>query len=1008
VGGKNEDRIMERLSCHRGRLLAASALVASWGIAAIPQTALAQANGTDRAQQDQGASIGTADGAADHQPTSPTTPGPASGSRDETIVVTGSRVISDGFSAPTPVTVVTGEQLLTSTPTTIGEALNKLPQFANSIRPSTSQFAPESGAATQLNLRSLGAQRGLILLNGRRVNPSTAGGIVDVSILPEELVQRVDIVTGGASAAYGSDAVAGVVNFVLDTSFNGLKGSVQSGVTQRGDNGNYKVSLTGGTSIGERLHIVASGSYYKQDGIANYRDRDWFQSCAPVVIPGATPTRIRTCNVKTPLMSVGGLIVNTPSSAGNAALVGTQFLEGGTPAPFIYGSPRTGTQMVGGEGEDQGIEFQVMPELERITGFAHVDYEVSDNLSLFVDGLFGLSETTYKGTLQGFYSTTALTIYRDNAYLPASVAARMDDPNRDGSTADAINRFTLGHAFPQIGPQTNKGRSETERVTAGFTADLGAGWGLDGHYGFGTNLQTIRSIGNLTVQRLFDAGDSVVDPSSGQIVCRTTISVAHECVPLNVFGPSSASQAAVDFVRASPYGSSGSRTDERTKQHVAELVVRGSPFSTWAGELAIAAGAGYRKESVNRRVDPGSNGPKFPNGLIPRGVEFTRYISSTTGAYFLSNQQPIAGRYDLWEVFGETLIPLADDLPFARSIDLNLAGRYTDYSTSGGVTTWKAGLNWEIFDGLRLRATRSRDIRAPNLTELYATSAAGAATVTDPFALEDPTGSINPTPVVVSLATGSTDLQPEVADTFTVGGVFSPTFLPGFQVSADYYDITIDDAIGQLGLQNIVNQCFAGSTSLCSRLERDPNGNLFRVNNGYLNINELKNSGLDIEGSYRTELGNGSAGIRVIASRVFELSTLIPGSNRVDRAGQTGISGGVPKWNFNINASLTQGGFTLNINERIIGKGTYDATFVEGRDIDNNHVPAIAYTDLSMTYQLEAGNQQAELFATINNLFDQDPPRNSGSYFVFATIPTNTFLFDQIGRAFTVGARLRM
>ncbi len=153
-------------------------------------------------------------------------------------MVTGSRVIRDGLSAPTPVTVVTGEQLLTSTPTTLGEGLNKLPQFANSLRPSTSQFAPESGASTQLNLRSLGAQRGLILLDGRRVNPSTAGGIVDVSILPEELVQRVDIVTGGASAAYGSDAVAGVVNFVLDTRYTAIKGVVQSGVTERGDNGN--------------------------------------------------------------------------------------------------------------------------------------------------------------------------------------------------------------------------------------------------------------------------------------------------------------------------------------------------------------------------------------------------------------------------------------------------------------------------------------------------------------------------------------------------------------------------------------------------------------------------------------------------------------------------------------------------------------------------------------------------------------------------------------------------
>ena len=909
------------------------------------------------------------------------------------IVVTGSRIISDGFSSPSPVTVVTGEQLMTSTPTTIGDALNKLPQFANSLRPSTSQIAPESGAASTLNLRSLGAQRGLILLDGRRVNPTTAGGIVDVSILPEELVQRVDIVTGGASAAYGSDAVAGVVNFVLDTRFTGLKAAIQGGITERGDNDNYKVSLTGGIDIGERLHLVASASHYKQAGIENYRDRDWFQSCAPIVIAGGTPTRVRTCNVQSSQLAAGGLIVSGP-------LAGTQFLSGGVPAPFVYGTSRSSTQMIGGSGEDQGLDFQPMPKLERTTVYGHLLYEANDDLSFFADGLFGLSETEYTGTLMGFYGNTAFTIYRENAFLPAAIAARMDDPNGDGNTADAISRFTLGHSMAQTGLLRNKGRSETERFTAGFNAKLGT-WKLDGYYGYGTNLQTIRAIGNLTVERVFDAVDAVRDPASGQIVCRRSLTIATlGCVPFNVFGPDAASQAAIDYITSSPYGGSGSVTKERTKQHVAELVLRGSPFDTWAGPLSIAVGGGYRKESVARTVDPGSNGLKFPNG-IPRGVEFTRYFSSTFGAYFLSNQRPIVGGYDLWEAFGEALIPLADDLPFARKLDLNLAARYTHYSTSGGVTTWKAGLNWEPVDGLRVRATRSRDIRAPNLTELYSTSAAGASSIVDPFRG-------NAMSVVVSQANGSTALEPERADTLTVGGVFSPGFLRGFQFSADYYAIKIQEAIGQLGVQNIVNQCFAGATELCPRLERDPTGSLFRVDNGFLNINLLKTRGLDFEGSYRTDLGDGSLGLRVIASRVFELSTLIPGAAKVDRAGQTGIQGGVPKWNFNVSANYKTGPLSLTVDERIIGKGSYDATFVEGRDVDNNRVPAIAYTDLSVVWDVEAGQRTFQLFGTVNNLLDQDPPKNAGSYFVFATVPTNTYLFDQIGRAFTVGVRVRL
>jgi len=954
-------------------------------------TAAAQAAPAPSAP-DEGSSVGTTGEAVERQPANPTTPGPAAaatGGGD--IVVTGSRVISNGFSAPTPVTVVTGEKLLTSTPTTIGEALNKLPQFANSIRPSTSQFAPESGASTQLNLRSLGAQRGLILLDGRRLNPSTAGGIVDVSILPEELVSRVDIVTGGASAAYGSDAVAGVVNFVLDTKFRGLKANVQGGITERGDNGNFKGSLTWGTDIGSTLHLVASGSYFRQDGILNYRDRDWFRSCAPVVVPG-TPARLQRCNVKTSFMAAGGLITAGP-------LAGTQFLEGGVPAPFTYGNPRTATQMVGGDGEDQGLDFQPLPKLERITGYAHLDWKPSDRLTFFADGLYGRSATQYHGTLQGFYATTALTIYRDNAYLPAAIAARMDDPNGDGNRADAIQRFTLGHSFPQIGPQTNRGISETERVTAGFSSKVGT-WNVDGYYEYGTNLQTIRSIGNLTIQRLFDSVDAVRN-AAGQIVCRSTLTSPHDCVPLNVFGPDSASQAAVDYVRASPYGGSGSVTRERTEENVAELTARGNLFSTWAGPVAVALGGGYRKETVNRKVDPGSNGPKFPNGLIPRGVEFTRYISSTSGAYFLSNQQPIKGGYDLYELFGEALVPLAEDVPFARKLVIDLAGRYTHYSTSGGVETWKVGVNWQPIRDFRFRATRSRDIRAANLTELYSTSSAGAASVVDPFRN-------NATPVVISLALGNQQLRPERADTLTLGGVFTPTFLRGAQLSLDYYDIKIAGAIGQLGTQNIVNQCFAGAAAACGLLERDAGGNLFRINNGYLNINKLKTSGLDIEASYRTAIPGGSAGLRVIASRVFELSTLIPGGSTVDRAGQVGTSGGVPKWNFNISATVAQGGLSLTWDERVIGAGTYDSTFVEGRDIDDNRLPAVAYTDLSLSYKFKVGSHDLEAYGVVNNLFDKDPPRQSGSYFVFATIPTNTYLYDQIGRAFTLGLRVRL
>lgn len=910
------------------------------------------------------------------------------------IVVTGSRLISNGFSAPTPVTVVSGEQLLTTTPTTIGEGLNKLPQFANSIRPSSAQFAPESGAATQLNLRSLGAQRGLILLNGRRVNPSTASGAVDIATLPEELVKRVEIVTGGASAAYGSDAVAGVVNFILDSDFKGLKGLIQGGVTERGDNLSEKVSLTYGTPITDSLHLVASGTFYNANGVRDYRKRDWFQSCAALLNPAGPPARVQVCGAATTQMAAGGLITAGP-------LAGTQFLEGGVPAAFQYGTLRTGTMMLGGSGEDQGIDFQPLPSLRRATGFGQLTWKPSDTLTFFADALVAHSSAEYRGTLMQFYGSTALTIFQDNAFLPQATRKQMIDRN--------LQSITVGTSMPAVGFLENEGISDTQRYTAGFNAKLGE-WTVDGYYEHGTNLQTIRGHGNVTIAHVFDAVDAVVNPANGQVVCRTQLANPnHACTPYNIFGPNSASQQAVDFVRNGP-GGDGSWTKERTKEDVVEVVVRGHPFETWAGPFGVAFGGGYRREAVDRKVDPGSNGPKIsclqvnPNCAnpypIPRGVP-SSYLARPVGAYFFSNQQPIVGGYDLWETFGEILVPLARDTTLLKELDLNAAIRYTDYSLSGGVTTWKLGLNWRPIDDLRFRATRSRDIRAANLTELYSSSPAGAGAVTDPTRN-------NAASTVVSLATGSTNLVPEKADTFTIGGVFTPSFVPGFQFSVDYYDIAIEGAIGQLGTQNIVNQCYAGATDLCSRIERDADGVIFRVNNGYLNINQLKTSGLDIEASYRTAVGQGSLGLRVLASHVFELSTQVQGAAVVDRAGQTGLSGGIPSWNFNIDLNYRNGRFGLNVNERIIGSGTYDSTFREGVDIDDNSIPAVAYTDLTASYRFDVGGNEWELFGTINNLLDKAPPRQSGTFFVFGTIPTNTYLFDTIGRSYTMGLRIKM
>ncbi len=231
----------------------------------------------------------------------------------EEVTVTGSRV-SNGNNAPTPVTVVSAEELQVSTPSSIADALNKVPQFKNSGTTSNTGLSSTIGnaGASLLDLRSLGSNRTLILLDGRRVAPSTAQGVTDISILPEELVKRVDIVTGGASAVYGSDAVAGVVNFVLDNDFTGWKTAVQGGISQRGDAENGKVQLTGGVPFGENGHLLVSGTYYVNDGVLRYGSRDWPSACARIANPAGTPTTIVACGVNSSAFNAGGLVPSGP------------------------------------------------------------------------------------------------------------------------------------------------------------------------------------------------------------------------------------------------------------------------------------------------------------------------------------------------------------------------------------------------------------------------------------------------------------------------------------------------------------------------------------------------------------------------------------------------------------------------------------------------------------------------------------------------------------------------
>jgi outer membrane receptor protein involved in Fe transport len=908
------------------------------------------------------------------QPQGPTTETPADASEVDEVVVTGSRVVRDGAQAPTPVTVVSAEQLQQSQPGLIAESLNVLPAFRGSTRPTSggnSATGPNSGSF--LNLRNLGPQRTLILVDGRRAAPSSRDGSVDINALPSQLVRRVDVVTGGASAAYGSDAVAGVVNFVLDTNFTGLKAEVQAGVSSEGDGDSQKFSLTGGTGFAQgRGHVVASGQFYNVEGIDSLTSRDWGRRFYGFLSNPAVPGQlIFRPDARSATTAPGGLIISGP-------LAFRQFQPDGTLAPFNRGSAPSGLVQVGGDGSQGSSNLSA--DIQTRSAFGHVDYALTPNLKVFGQLSLADTENHYVQVQQfnvgGF---NGFTIFSGNAFLNPAVQSVLTSTNTPA--------FGMGRVNFDFGDPTNATAENTLiDATAGFSWAGPAGWTVDGYYEHGRNRADIRTDNNINLEHLYAATDAVRD-SSNNIVCRVTLTnpgLYPGCVPINLFGVGAPSAQAIAYVE----GTAAFRTVNT--QDVAAVTARGDLFENWAGTIVAALGAEYRREEVEQTSDAIGQSINDATGI--RG--FPAPYLNQPGGWLVTNVFPVSGSYDLWEVFGEVAVPLARDLPFAKSLDFNGAVRYTDYSTSGGVTTWKAGLVWEPVDGIRVRATQSRDIRAPNVPELFA-------------GITQATGSVienGATVGIITAASGNASLTPEEADTFTAGVVFQPGAIPGLTASIDYYEIDIAGVISTLTPQVTRDQCAAGATALCANITRSSTGAITRIVSPTLNLNAAKTSGVDFELGYRpqSDAFGGRLNLRAVASYLSENSIDIFGGRTIDRAGETGLTAN-PDWAATASVEWARGPISLFVQERYIAEGIYDVTRVAPTTIEDNSVDAVFYTDLTASYAL---NDRAKVTVTVNNLFNTEPPlAPNGNLAIFN--PTNPQLYDEIGRYFTARVNYR-
>lgn len=888
----------------------------------------------------------------------------------EAIVVTGSRINRDGFQAPTPTTVMSAELLDRQGQVNIGEFLQQI----SAVRASTSlataglQFRGGSGGSF-VNMRGLGANRTLVLIDGQRVVPTTTTGLFDLNTIPTLMVERTEVVTGGASAAYGSDAVSGVVNIILRNDFNGIQADAQAGISEYGDDETYRAGLMGGFDVGDSGHLLLAAEYAENEGVGLLQERDW-SSRAGGIITGASGVNYIVNDLQLSTESYGGVIIAGP-------LRGTAFNASGTPVPFVYGntygSPNSRTMEGGSNPQSFNYDAADMKAGSlRYTGLARFDYEFSPALNLSATVNYANTSSSH-GTVN---YRNAFTIRADNPFIPAAVLTEMTNRN--------LTSITVGKIARELGESTYAEDADLWRASLSLNGDLGGSWNYEAYGSYGRNDADINFttaiLGALPgdpagTRRFLDAVDAVRN-SSNQIVCRVNaVTVTSPgCVPFNVFGEQVPTAEQLDWLVGTQH------VDQVTEQKAFGASLQGEPFSTWAGPVSIAFGTEYRRDTLNVKVDGGS--------LVE--------------AYYLGNTQPSTGAADVWEGFAEILVPLASETPFFQSLDFNGAVRYADYSTVGGVTTWKAGLNWTVDDNIRFRATRSRDIRAPNLVESTAPR----------------TNSVNLVRGAPGLAglypvfsQGNANLKPEVAETLSFGVVLTPEFIPDLRLSVDYFDIDLEGAIVTLNAQTIVTACSSAQV-YCDRLS-DSGGQFPLVDLSPQNQDRLRTTGLDFELAYGLQVGGGRLDLNVLASYVYryELSNDLGSFNRAGQIGEglTNPGTGTPKWTGNVNLNYNLDPINFLANLRFVGGASIDKFAEPGRivsQIGDLNVPMVAYLNLAADWTIGdfVGGGDLRLTFGVDNVLNQDPPREIPYQLFFGGFAAG--YYDVVGRRFRIGARM--
>jgi outer membrane receptor protein involved in Fe transport len=978
------------------------------------------------------------------------------------VQVTGSRItLAPGMTAPTPVTSVTAEDMKSLGPSQIIDSLNALPVFRNNSNANQSLGGQNSGGAN-VNMHGIGAPRTLVLLDGRRVVATNRFGSVDVNIMPSMLMKNVETVTGGASASYGTDAVAGVTNFILDTKFEGVKGRVQVGQTSANDGDNKEYGLAFGHSfLDGRLHVVGSFNANQLDpieGKAAMDKRPYIQHWGYVTNPNAAgPTYITAPNV-IPTNFANTLMFTSTATSPLDRLVfdpsgktfsklpfsGIGQLNGGCNCESLSASYLSTMY------QDQNIQVGY----DGKSGLARVGFDLNDNTEIYAQGM-------------PLVSTWATRIYQDNAYLPADAASLIAQYGSRtagaGAIADGGAKYVAATLYLSALASDPNGGSilDTANNLASYTVGLTTkirNWKLNAYAQHGENTQDYDGYNLPRVDRLQVALDAVTD-ASGKIVCRASLpqydpnGYWKDCVPVNILGGKGTMTSAMWNYTHQPY----KHAFATVKQDLAEVSASGSlGIGLPAGDISAAAGANWRRDTFEQGTpNPADEFPALTDGrllkdlgigdgtrgIVPQygctpqgtpvagGVPGLRYAatgfcgSSSSSTLLFSSQRFIKGDDSVKEAFAEFQIPVLAKLPFAERVDANLAARWASYEGAGQIWSWKAGLSWELNDQVRVRATRSRDVRAPNLRDRFDSTLGGVNAVDRNSKLATPIPYS-----IISFSGGNPDLKPEKADTTTAGIIFQPAFFEGFQASVDWYQIQINGAIAQLGAQTVLDQCNYGDTALCQYVHRNNNtvqnplGDLVQLDNYYLNLSSETYQGVDMELGYRKALtlfggGPESITVRLFATRYLTNEQQPPAL--LNSSGVKTTSSIINNMSTTPNAATfmlgyRNGAYSMMLMERYTSSYAINRLYEESKvrapvvagntTVDDNTVGAVILTDLNVSWQPEV-LPGLRVYTTFTNLFDRKPE-------ILPTLGGRTgfgpgLAGDIIGRRFVLGAEYK-